>query len=101
MLAETVDGSNALVVVGTGGEASVMEETTKGKLTKLPLGVLKDLEAIAAVAAGQGPPGAVSGSDLMKQVDRPLKQHYEVWLDFRACIDIQYLNRITRVVVIL
>lgn len=70
LLVETVDGSNALVVVGAGGEASVVEEKTKGKLTKMPLAVLKDLEAVAAVGAGQGPLGAVSGSELMKQVDR-------------------------------
>lgn len=73
LLAETVDGSNVLVVVGTGGKASVVEETTKGKLTKLPLAVLKDLEAIAGIAAGRGSPGAVKGSELMKQVGRLLK----------------------------
>ena len=68
LLVETVDGSNALVVIGTGGKASVVEETTKGKLTKLPLAALKDLDSISALAAGEGSPGAVSGSELMKQV---------------------------------
>lgn len=68
LLVETVEDSNALVVVGTGGKANVVEETTKGKLTKLPLSLLKDFEAVAALAAGKGPPGAVSGVELVKQV---------------------------------
>ena len=68
LLVETVDDSNALVVVGTGGKANVVEETSKGKLTKLPLSVLKDFEAVAALAAGEGPPGADSGEELVKQV---------------------------------
>lgn len=68
LLVETIENSNALVVVGTGGKANVVEETTKGKLTKLPLSVLKDFEAVAALAAGEAPPGAVSGAELVKQV---------------------------------
>ena len=65
---ETVEDSNALVVVGTGGKANVVEETTKGNLTKLPLSVLRDFEAVAALAAGEGPPGAATGAELVKQV---------------------------------
>lgn len=65
---ETVEGSNALVVVGTGGKASVVEETSKGKLTKLPLSVLKEFEAVAALAAGDGLSGAVTAAELVKQV---------------------------------
>lgn len=72
LLVETIENSNALVVVGTGGKANVVEETTKGKLTKLPLSVLKDFEAVAALAAGEGPPAAISGVELVKQVDDPL-----------------------------
>lgn len=68
ILVETIEGSTALVVVGAGGKAHVVEETTKGKLTKLPLSVLKDLEAVTALAAGGGPPMAVKGTELMKQV---------------------------------
>eukprot|EP00752_Nemacystus_decipiens_P007665 g6853.t1 len=68
LLVETVENSNAMVVVGTGGKANVVEETAKGQLTKLPLSVLKDFEAVAALAAGEGPPGAVSGAELVKQV---------------------------------
>lgn len=68
LFVETVDGSNALVIVGPGGKASVVEETSQGKLTKLPLSALKDFEAVATLARGEGPPGAVSGADLMKQV---------------------------------
>lgn len=68
LLVETTDGSNALMIVGPGGKASVVEETSKGKLTKLPLSALKNLEAVAALAAGEGPPGALSGAELMKQV---------------------------------
>lgn len=68
LLVETVDDSTALVVVGAGGKAHVVEETTKGNLTKLPLSVLKDLEAVAALAAGEGPPIAINGTELMKQV---------------------------------
>lgn len=65
---ETIEDSNALVVVGAGGKANVVEETTKGKLTKLPLSVLKDFEAVAALTAGEGQHGAVTGVELVKQV---------------------------------
>ncbi|CAM9127974.1 unnamed protein product, partial [Hapterophycus canaliculatus] len=68
LLVEKIDDSNALVIVGPGGKASVVEETSKGKLTKLPLSALKNLEAVTALAAGEGPQGAVNGAELMKQV---------------------------------
>lgn len=76
LLVETNEDSNALVVVGTGGKANVVEENTKGKLTKLPLSVLKDSEAVAALAAGEQPPGPSNGEDLAKQVRGVVQQHH-------------------------
>ncbi|CAM9191404.1 unnamed protein product, partial [Ectocarpus sp. 13 AM-2016] len=68
LLVETTDNSNALLVVSKSGKANVVEETGKGKLSKLPLSVLKDLDAVAALAAGKGPPGAINGAELIRQV---------------------------------
>lgn len=68
LLVETTDNSNALLVVSASGKANVVEEAGKGKISKLPLSVLKDLDAVAALAAGEGPPGAVNGTELIRQV---------------------------------
>lgn len=77
LLVETTDNSNALLVVNTSGKANVVEETGKGKLSKLPLSVLKDLDAVAALAAGEGPPGAIHGAELIRQVGGRLTDHLE------------------------
>lgn len=65
---ETVDGSNAVVVVSAGGKATVVTETAKGKRLKLPLSVLKDVQGVAELAAGEGQEGPTGGAELTRQV---------------------------------
>lgn len=69
LLAETVDGSIAVIVVTAGGKATVVKETTKGKRTALPLSSLKDVEGVAALAAGKGRGGKLNGAALTREVN--------------------------------
>lgn len=70
MLVETVDGSSAVVVKGVGGEAMVLQETAKGKRTKISFSAIKgDIEGVAALAAGtKTPEEAHNGSMLTREV---------------------------------
>lgn len=68
LLVEITDGSNAVVVPDSGGKVTVVKETTNGKQTKLPLSVLKNVEGVAALVAGEKRHGAISGAELASQV---------------------------------
>lgn len=70
ILAETVDGSFAIVVASTSGKATVVQETKSGGRITLPLSALKDLEGVAAIATGDDSRAAsIEGIDVIKQVE--------------------------------
>lgn len=68
VLVETVNGTNAVVVLSSTGKAIVVQETKSGGRTRLPLSALKNIDQVATLAAGEKHQGSNKGLDVIRQV---------------------------------